>query len=269
MAITDPRQEIEQVCILLEKYFDLGSCEVDAVMTDWLQQFELMWIQSAIVEALYQGRYKILSVDHILRLWGRRGQPLRHYNREFEAIFSGQPVLFPNPLPTSELKPATKPRIPLLPAAPLPAEEAVLPHRDNPFLQPQLDQWGYLSAQPPDPSPEETEAPAVEDPWESAVPEAASEAVSTDGPAEELWAELSVNHPGAYTASSEASLEPLGIEPFKPLPSLHQKTEGWLGAPVDMSAGHPEPIQTFVPRVNSTELDQRLQAVARRPEHSS
>ncbi|MBD0336754.1 MAG: hypothetical protein ICV62_14795, partial [Cyanobacteria bacterium Co-bin13] len=223
MAITDPRQEIEHVCLLLERYFDLGSYEVDAVMTDWLQQFELTWIQSALVEALYQGRYKILSVDHILRLWGRRGQPLRHYNREFEAMISGQPVLFPSPLPAGESEPIRKssglglPSTGWPPAESLPnSQPAALPPHDNPFLQPSV-RWGDSLVQQPEAAPEEA---AIANPWDSPTPETAPQAADPSS-----WEEASAATEADIT-SFEAGSEPLGIEPFKPLSSLHQKTGG-------------------------------------------
>ena len=39
-----------------------------------------------MIEALYQGRYKAISVEQILSIWRRRGKILSHFNREFEAI---------------------------------------------------------------------------------------------------------------------------------------------------------------------------------------
>lgn len=76
---------------LLSDYsFDVDTCAAEAMVTEWLQQFEPAWVSQAITEALYQGRYKVVSVEHILQMWQRRGQPLRHFNREFESIILGQ-----------------------------------------------------------------------------------------------------------------------------------------------------------------------------------
>ena len=76
---------------LLSDYsFDVESNGTEAMVTGWLQRFEPTWVSQAITEALYQGRYKVVSVDHILQFWQRRGQPLRHFNREFESIILGQ-----------------------------------------------------------------------------------------------------------------------------------------------------------------------------------
>ena len=43
-------------------------------------------IRLAVVEALYQGRYKAISVEHILDCWRRRGQPNFHFSLEFERL---------------------------------------------------------------------------------------------------------------------------------------------------------------------------------------
>lgn len=83
--------EAAPILQLLTAYsFDTeDTYQTQVTVIGWLQQFEATWINQAITEALYQGRYKLVSVDHILRLWRRRGQPLRHYNREFESIILG------------------------------------------------------------------------------------------------------------------------------------------------------------------------------------
>lgn len=56
------------------------------VVADWIGCYPLRWILEAIVEALYQGRYKTISVEQILIIWQRRGCPLHHFNGEFERI---------------------------------------------------------------------------------------------------------------------------------------------------------------------------------------
>lgn len=83
--------EATPILQLLSDYsFDVEAHGTEAMVTDWLQRFEPVWVSQAITEALYQGRYKMVSVDHILQIWQRRGQPLRHFNREFESIILGQ-----------------------------------------------------------------------------------------------------------------------------------------------------------------------------------
>ena len=86
--------EVVQLLNLLKEYsFDIETHSTDVVIERWLQEFDLIWISHAITEALYQGRYKLVSVEQILRLWQRRGHPIRHFNREFETIILGQSLL--------------------------------------------------------------------------------------------------------------------------------------------------------------------------------
>ncbi|HIK45936.1 MAG TPA: hypothetical protein IGR64_13800, partial [Leptolyngbyaceae cyanobacterium M65_K2018_010] len=86
--------------LLIDYSFDTESGPAEAVVNGWLHQFDPSWISQAITEALYQGRYKLISVEHILQLWQRRGQPLRHFNREFESIILGQTLLSLPSLPS-------------------------------------------------------------------------------------------------------------------------------------------------------------------------
>lgn len=106
MNIDNISPEIAQLYTLLKEYsFDVEAYQTDAVIAGWLQEFDLIWVSHAITEALYQGRYKIVSVEHILKLWQRRGQPIRHFNREFETIILGQSLLFyPDPSPPVETR---------------------------------------------------------------------------------------------------------------------------------------------------------------------
>ena len=78
--------EAQQAAVLLEGYrFEVGNHDARQWVSLWLEFYRPMWIRDAVVEALYQGRYKSRSVKQILELWERRGQPVRHVTREFEA----------------------------------------------------------------------------------------------------------------------------------------------------------------------------------------
>jgi len=83
-----------QLFSLLREYsFDVDPYTTHTLIERWLQEFDFIWISHAITEALYQGRYKLVSVQQILRLWQRRGHPIRHFNREFETLILGQSFL--------------------------------------------------------------------------------------------------------------------------------------------------------------------------------
>ncbi|NJR66429.1 MAG: hypothetical protein HC772_15665 [Leptolyngbyaceae cyanobacterium CRU_2_3] len=79
------------VADLLTRFsFDLNGFTVDILVSVWLSQYPADWVRFSLVEALYQGRYKAVSVEQILRFWQRRGQPIYHFNHEFERIIRGR-----------------------------------------------------------------------------------------------------------------------------------------------------------------------------------
>lgn len=78
---------LNQVAILLSRYqFELKEHNLSELLEQWLPLYPVKWIRLAVVEALYQGRYKVISVEHILSLWLRRGHPTFHFNHEFERM---------------------------------------------------------------------------------------------------------------------------------------------------------------------------------------
>lgn len=78
--------EAQQAAALLEGYhFELGHHDARQWVSLWLEFYRPSWVRDAVVEALYQGRYKSISVRQILEMWNRRGQPIRHVTHDFEA----------------------------------------------------------------------------------------------------------------------------------------------------------------------------------------
>lgn len=72
--------------LLLANYsFDLGRYKASELVERWLNNYPANWIRLAVIEALYQGRYKAISVEQILSIWVRR-QPRYHFNHEFERL---------------------------------------------------------------------------------------------------------------------------------------------------------------------------------------
>lgn len=89
MASRTQDLHILQTATLLTCYgFDLKGLTPRSFLDHWLQQFSPQWIRLAVLEALYQGRYKAISVEHLLNFWGQRGQPNFHFNHEFERLVS-------------------------------------------------------------------------------------------------------------------------------------------------------------------------------------
>lgn len=79
---------IASAMALLIHYYDLAPASSRLLLSKWLQQCPAAWTRAAVIEALYQGRYRAVSVEQILALWLRRGKPTSHFNREFEALIA-------------------------------------------------------------------------------------------------------------------------------------------------------------------------------------
>jgi hypothetical protein len=87
--MTDQTQDsaITQTVALLEHYgFELKGRTAAELITQWLEQYQAVWVRLAVVEALYLGRYKAVSVAQILKCWDRRGNPHFHFNHDFERL---------------------------------------------------------------------------------------------------------------------------------------------------------------------------------------
>lgn len=73
--------------VLIENYgFELSNETPQELAVRWLEEYEAHWVRLAIIEALYLGRYKAVSVEQILNLWLSRGQPRFHFTHEFERL---------------------------------------------------------------------------------------------------------------------------------------------------------------------------------------
>jgi hypothetical protein len=98
---------------LLHHYSFELDVTVEQQIVGWLKTYPAPWILLAVVEALYQGRYKAVSVEQILHIWQRRGQPLCHFTHEFERLVRSEiptaiappasPEVQPEPLPQPTL----------------------------------------------------------------------------------------------------------------------------------------------------------------------
>jgi hypothetical protein len=91
------QSDIARSLALLDRYgFDTKGYMSTELVARWLEKYEPHWIRLAAIEALYQGRYKVISVEQILTLWERRGQPTPHFSSDFERLISRKlPDYFP------------------------------------------------------------------------------------------------------------------------------------------------------------------------------
>lgn len=83
--------DTEEIAKLLVHYgFDLDGYRPEQLIQRWSAQYPMAWLRLAVVEALYQGRYKVISVEQILMIWQRRQKPIPHFNGEFDRIVSSR-----------------------------------------------------------------------------------------------------------------------------------------------------------------------------------
>jgi hypothetical protein len=76
--------------LLVHYSFDLSHWTAAELINKWLEDYPARWLRLAIIEALYQGRYKSISVEQILACWQRRSRPIYHFNLEFEQLICGK-----------------------------------------------------------------------------------------------------------------------------------------------------------------------------------
>ena len=76
--------------LLINYSFDLNGYITDELIACWHNTYPLSWLHLAVIEVLYQGRYKAISVRQILALWHKRGQVCCHFNLEFENLICRQ-----------------------------------------------------------------------------------------------------------------------------------------------------------------------------------
>jgi hypothetical protein len=135
---------------LLEHYgFDLEERTSEQLLEHWVGTYDPRWIRLAAIESLHQGRYKAVSIEQILALWSRRGQPSYHFDHDFESLIcNNQPqnlletrARAETPREFTHLVSARQPKhnsAISTPAAPAqPAEPPLAPVQPLPVTQPQ------------------------------------------------------------------------------------------------------------------------------------
>jgi len=149
-----PNPITDHAVILLNGYsFDLDGYAAEQLAEEWAHHYKPRWVKLAVIEALYQGRYKAISVAQILAFWERRGEPLCHFNHEFEQIVCESFV--PSSLATTIDDVPDQPSPSLVSQA-----EAIVPAEPLALLD---DQLGQATDTQPDPSIQPDEATAEQD----------------------------------------------------------------------------------------------------------
>ncbi|MEO1430410.1 MAG: hypothetical protein AAFV71_15360 [Cyanobacteria bacterium J06633_8] len=97
------------VSLLTHYSFDLGGYSASELVKRWENQYPSNWVHLAIIEALYQGRYKAVSAQQILTLWLKRNHPSYHFNMEFERLICNK---LPEDLRWNNSLPPLQPALP-------------------------------------------------------------------------------------------------------------------------------------------------------------
>lgn len=87
--MTEPTQDSAvayAIALLVHYGFEMGGYKAEELVAKWLNDYQANWVRLAVIEALYQGRYKSISVEQILAFWKRRDRALYHFNHEFERL---------------------------------------------------------------------------------------------------------------------------------------------------------------------------------------
>ncbi len=147
-ATEQVKATIAEVVALLTHYsFDLGSHAADRLVIQWLTTYPTIWVRNAAIEALYQGRYKAVSVEQILMLWQRRGKSFPHYNHDFERLvchklprnlsgYAHSAPLLTEPLSPHAPPPAIASLVPATNELPIPTPTAERDKADPPAIAP-------------------------------------------------------------------------------------------------------------------------------------
>jgi hypothetical protein len=120
------------IALLINYSFDLSGYSANELVERWQTQYPLNWLHLAVIEALYQGRYKAVSVQQILVFWQRRDQATYHFNMEFERMICSK---FPQSLTSS---PA--------PSLPLAKRNPIVERVTSPQLPPAKIRNGYQNS---------------------------------------------------------------------------------------------------------------------------
>ena len=78
---------IQKTITLIEYYnFDLGHYHIRELIIKWSKIYNHEWLPLAVMEAIYEGRLKAISVEQILNFWLKKGKICNRFNSEFERL---------------------------------------------------------------------------------------------------------------------------------------------------------------------------------------
>ncbi|MBD2541487.1 hypothetical protein [Coleofasciculus sp. FACHB-SPT36] len=220
--------------LLLYYCFELiRGYTAEELVAHWVRDFGADWVPLAVIEALYQGRYKAISVEQILNFWSRRGQALYHFNYDFERLVCRN---FPQNLTEA--------------AEPLPATFAANP-------EPSLERIKVKEAMNSVESSSTEAATASNEAIAIAHPIAIAQTPSPEAAASVLSEPTNTDNPRDVANSEDANAS-------LALRSNHKNYQAnWSRWDVSK-----RPIHQFIPTADDSEFYQKLKAVAQSDEET-
>jgi len=197
---TDDSAIAYAIALLSHYGFELRGYTAAELVNLWLKKYQTNWVRLGVIEALYQGRYKAISVEQILAVWARRGQPIYRFNHEFERLISRK-------LPQSLA-------IPYNAGSPEKRQKLNLPPLTKPDNDTTLDD-PRIGARPPEPAPvaqQDTPPPPT-----MPKPELAEIPVNLDDQIPEILSDIGAN-PNYETDWSRCEVSKPPIHQFTPPP---------------------------------------------------
>jgi hypothetical protein len=94
-------QDTDAPTVLRAYGFEMDESRLTRTLAEWEEGYGREWMILALVEALHQGRYKLMSIGQILICWKRRGEPRISFDRGFQRMVLAedwQPIVAPLPL---------------------------------------------------------------------------------------------------------------------------------------------------------------------------
>lgn len=284
---SDEKVTVAHAVDLLTHYsFDVGTDTVQQLIDRWLKDYQATWIRWAVIEALYQGRYKAVSVDQILQLWNRRQHPCYHFSYEFERLVCNK---FPRNLAGSrqaanaptppKFLPATN-DLAVLPDLPASSKAAIAKPSAAEIKSSEPPAWVVLAEQIQHTEPEASETVQVElvaseshlpDPIEDTerlldATDTLSERVArlqagVDALIEQATTSLNASTEAVKTKLLEDHAPPSAIP--SAISTLHNSTgTAEISPPNGAAEEINPPIHQFTPASDSSEFHSKLKAVA-------
>jgi hypothetical protein len=245
---------------LLKQYnFDPGEQTCDQILDHWLRNYDPRWIRLALIEALYQGRYKTISVEQIMSLWLRRGQPSYRFSHDFEALIcTNLPQDLRLPPQARKSPTSRRPTATPIGTQNLGMQNSLLPPAMSPLSKATPANLAKPAHIPPPPQPTASPSPAA------VPPEPAKQSAELTLPlqptesTQEVLADLTSADLADLNGAPESAIKPakpqLEITKFQPEPATSEVYHKLREIARTWNRSEPNPQESTIPEGQQTSL---------------